>query len=116
VLTVGALVAAGGSALAAAAPSVPVAIMGIVVAGAGCSVCAPTIVSLVGRAAQTAERATAIGSATTLMYLGFIAGPAVVGGVADVTSLRISLGGVALLAVLLSVMFLLVRYPTPKSA
>jgi MFS family permease len=115
VLTVGALVAAGGSALAAAAPSVPVAIMGIVVAGAGCSVCAPTIVSLVGRAAQTAERATAIGSATTLMYLGFIAGPAVVGGVADVTSLRISLGGVALLAVLLSVMFLLVRYPTPKS-
>ena len=113
VLTVGALVAAGGSALAAVAPSVPVAIVGIVLAGAGCSVCAPTIVSLVGQAARPAERGTAVGSATTLMYLGFIAGPAVVGGVAEATTLRISLAGVAILAVLLSVTFLLVRYPTP---
>jgi MFS family permease len=113
VLTVGALVAGGGSALAAVAPSVPVAIVGIVLAGAGCSVCAPTIVSLVGRAARPAERGTAVGSATTLMYLGFIAGPAVVGGVAEATTLRISLGGVAVLAVLLSATFRVVRYPTP---
>ncbi len=87
--------------------------MGIVLAGAGCSVCAPTIVSLVGRAARPAERGTAVGSATTLMYLGFIAGPAVVGAVAEATALRISLGGVAVLAVLLSATFLVVRYPTP---
>ena len=113
VLTIGALVAGGGSAVAAVAPSVPVAIVGIVVAGAGCSVCAPTILSLVGRAARSAERATAVGSATTVMYLGFIAGPAVVGGVAEATTLRISLGGVAILAVLLGVTFLVVRYPTP---
>jgi MFS family permease len=93
VLTVGALVAAGGSALAAAAPSVPVAIAGIVLAGAGCSVCAPTIVSLSGETARRAERGTAVGSATTLMYLGFIAGPAVAGGFADATTLRIWLGG-----------------------
>ncbi len=115
VLTVGALAAAGGSALAAVAPSVPVAVVGIVLAGAGCSVCAPTIVSLVGRAARPTERATAVGSATTLMYLGFVAGPAVVGGVAEATTLRISLGGVAVLAVLLSATFLVVRYPTPSS-
>jgi hypothetical protein len=48
-----------------------------------------------------------------LMYLGFVAGPAVVGGVAEATTLRISLGGVAILAVLLGVSFLVVRYPTP---
>jgi len=113
VLTLGALVAGGGSTLAAVAPSVPVAIAGIVLAGAGCSVCAPTIVSLVGRAARPAERATAVGSATTLMYLGFVAGPAVVGAVAEATTLRVSLGGVAVLAVLLSATFLVVRYPTP---
>jgi hypothetical protein len=112
-LAAGAFVAAGGSALAAAAPSVGVAIVGIVLAGAGCSVCAPTIVSLVGRAAQRGERGTAVGSATTLMYVGFIAGPAVVGGIAEATTLRVSLGGVAVLAVLLSVTFLVVRYPTP---
>ena len=99
VLTVGALLAGGGSALAAVAPSVSVAIVGIILAGAGCSVCAPTIVSLVGRTARPAERGTAVGSATTLMYFGFIAGPAVVD---EATTLRISLGGVAVLAVLLS--------------
>ena len=113
VLTLGALVAGGGSALAAVAPSIPVALVGIVLAGAGCSVCAPTIVSLVGRAARPAERGTAVGSATSLMYLGFIVGPAVVGGVAEATMLRISLGGVAILAVLLGVSFFVVRYPTP---
>ncbi len=75
--------------------------------------CAPTIVSLVGRAARPAERGTAVGSATTLMYLGFVAGPAVVGAVAEATTLRVSLGGVAVLAVLLSATFLVVRYPTP---
>lgn len=113
VLTVGAVVAAGGSGLAAVAPSVPVAVVGIVVAGAGCSVCAPTIVSLVGRAAGPAERATAVGSATTLMYLGFVVGPGVVGGVAEATTLRFSLGGVAILALLLGVTFRVVPYPTP---
>ena len=113
VLTVGALVAGGGSGLAALAPSVLVAIVGIVVAGAGCSVCAPTIVSLVGRAARRAERATAVGSATTLMYLGFLVGPAVVGGVAEATTLRVSLSGVAVVAMLLSATFLVVRYPRP---
>ncbi len=61
VLLLGALVATGGSALAAVAPAVPVAIAGIFLAGAGCSVCAPTIVSLVGRAARPAERGTAVG-------------------------------------------------------
>jgi uncharacterized membrane protein YoaK (UPF0700 family) len=49
------------------------------------------------------------------MYLGFIAGPAVVGGVAEATTLRISLGGVAILAVLLGVTFLVVRYPPPAA-
>ena len=51
VLVVGAALAGVGSALAALAPSLPVALAGIAVAGAGCSVCAPTIVSLAGRAA-----------------------------------------------------------------
>ena len=115
------LVAAGvlaglGSTLAAVAPSVWAALVGILVAGAGCSVCAPTILSLAGRAAAPTERATIVGSTTTIMYLGFLVGPAVVGGVAEAASLRISLVGVALLAWLLAVLFLVVPYPTPRSA
>jgi MFS family permease len=111
VLVVGAVLAGIGSGLAVRASSVPIALAGIVVAGAGCSVCAPTLVSLAGRAARPAERATVVGSLTTLMYLGFLVGPATVGGVAEAATLRTSLGGVAGLAFLLAVFFAVVRLP-----
>jgi MFS family permease len=111
VLVVGAALAGAGSALAALAPSVPVALAGIAIAGAGCSVCAPTIVSVAGRAARPGERGTVVGSLTTLMYLGFLVGPAAVGGVAEVTTLPRSLGALAALGFLLSVLFAVVRLP-----
>jgi MFS family permease len=111
VLVVGAALAGVGSALAALAPSVPIALAGIFVAGAGCSVCAPVLVSLAGRAAAPQERATVVGSLTTLMYLGFLVGPAAVGGLAEAATLRTSLGGVAVLAFLLGVLFAVVRLP-----
>ena len=111
VLVAGAAVAGGGSLWAALAPAAPAALVGIVVAGVGCSVCAPTIVSLAGRAAAPSERATVVGSVTTLMYLGFLVGPAAVGGVAQLTTLRASLTGVAGLAFVLAVAFAVVRLP-----
>jgi MFS family permease len=111
VLVAGAAVAGAGSALAAAASTASVALVGIVVAGAGCSVCAPTIVSIAGRAARPHERATVIGSVTTLMYLGFLVGPGAVGGLAELTTLARSFGAVAALAFLLSLLFAVVRLP-----
>jgi predicted MFS family arabinose efflux permease len=90
---------------------VPLALAGIFAAGAGCAVCAPTIVSVAGRAAGPHERATVVGSLTTLMYLGFLVGPAAVGGLAELATLRSSLGGVAALAFLLGVLFAVVRLP-----
>jgi MFS family permease len=110
-LVVGAFLAAVGSAIAATAPSVAVALGGILVAGAGCSVCAPIIVSLVGKAAPVGERATLIGSVTTLAYLGFLVGPAAVGGLAELTTLRVSLAAVAALALVLALLFALVPLP-----
>ena len=115
VLVAGAALAGVGSALAAAAPSAAVALPGIVIAGAGCSVCGPTIVSIAGRAAAPHERATVVGSTTTLMYLGFLVGPAAVGGVAEVATLPISLGTVAALAFVLSVLFAVVRFPAARA-
>ena len=115
VLVSGSALAGAGSALAAIAPTVPVALVGMVVAGAGCAVCAPTIVSIAGRAAAPHERATVVGSVTTLMYLGFLVGPAAVGGLAELATLRISLGSVAALAFLLTLLFALVRLPRPRS-
>jgi MFS family permease len=115
VLVAGAALAGAGSAVASIAPTVPVALVGMVVAGAGCAVCAPTIVSIAGRAAAPHERATVVGSVTTLMYLGFLVGPAAVGGLAELATLRISLGSVAALAFLLTLLFAVVRLPRPRS-
>ncbi len=93
----------------------PVALAGMAVAGAGCAVCAPTIVSIAGRAAAPHERATIVGSATTIMYLGFLVGPAVVGGLAELTTLRTSLGSVAALGLLLTFLLAFVRLPGRSS-
>ena len=111
VLSAGASVAAAGSLVAALAPTAAVALAAVVVAGAGCAVCAPTLVSLAGRAAEPNERATVVGSLTTLMYLGFLVGPAVVGGLAEAASLRASLAVVAALAFALGVLFAFVPLP-----
>ncbi|MFL5839007.1 MAG: MFS transporter [Thermoleophilaceae bacterium] len=101
-ITGGAVVGAAGTGLAAGAASVPVALLGIVVAGAGISVCAPTIISLAGGASPADERGAAVSTVTTIAYLGFILGPAAVGGVAGLADLRISLAVVAGLAALLA--------------
>ena len=110
-LVAGSLIAGAGTAVAAAAPTSAIALAGIVFAGAGCSVLAPTILGLAGGAAARSERATVIGSTTTLMYLGFLLGPAVVGVLADVADLRISLGAVGVLGLLLALLFLVVPLP-----
>jgi MFS family permease len=109
VLIGGALIAALGSALAALASAAPLALAALVLAGAGCSVCAPIIVSLAGRGARETERATVIGSLTTIMYLGFLVGPAAVGGVAAATTLATALGFVAALSLMLAALAALIR-------
>ena len=53
---------------------------------------------------------------TTLAYLGFLVGPAVVGAVAEAANLRISLGVVAALALLLALLFALVPLPRRYSS
>jgi MFS family permease len=111
----GALVSAVGTAVGAAAGTAPLALAGIVVAGAGCSVLAPTIISVAGGAARPQERATIVGSVTTLMYLGFLVGPAAVGGLAQLETLPISLGAVAALALLLSALCAVTPMPKPSS-
>jgi MFS family permease len=113
VLVAAAALTASGSALAAYAGSELIALVGILVAGAGCAVCAPTIISIAGRASKPRERATLVGSLTTLMYLGFVVGPAAVGGLAELTTLRASLGSVAAFALLLMLLFTKVRFPSP---
>jgi predicted MFS family arabinose efflux permease len=102
VVAAGAALAAAGTLLAAIAGGVGVALLGIAIAGAGTSVCAPTLISLAGRTAAPEQRAAAVSVVTTIAYLGFVVGPAVVGLLAGATDLRIALAGVAGVAALLA--------------
>jgi hypothetical protein len=101
-LRAGALVGAAGTLLAALAPVAALALVGVALAGAGISICAPILFSLAGRGADEAVRGAAVSIVTTIAYLGFLIGPAVVGLVADATTLRASLAGVAIVALALA--------------
>ncbi|HTE49569.1 MAG TPA: MFS transporter [Kofleriaceae bacterium] len=98
----GALVAAVGSAIGALAGAPLVALFGVGLAGLGTSVCAPTLISMAGAWAGPARRAAAVSTVTTIAYLGFLLGPAVVGQVADATSLPTALAAIAGLALVLA--------------
>jgi MFS family permease len=91
----GGLLSASGLALAAAAASIPVAVAGFFFGGAGISVAAPAFFSAAGRGASESERGGAIATVTTVSYLGFLAGPPLVGAVSGALDLR---AGIAVLA------------------
>jgi MFS transporter len=101
-LRAGAVVGAAGTLLAALAPVASLALAGVVLAGGGISICAPILFSLAGRGADEAVRGAAVSIVTTIAYLGFLVGPAVVGLVADATTLRASLAAVAAVALALA--------------
>jgi MFS family permease len=99
----GALLASLGLVLAASAPGAPAALAGFAVAGTGVAVVAPTVFSVAGRRAVEAERGGAIASVTTIAYLGFLAGPPLMGAVSGALGLRVgflALAGVGILLAL----------------
>jgi predicted MFS family arabinose efflux permease len=97
-VTVGALVAAAGLALAALAPSWLASVAGYALLGAGCANIVPVLFSLTGRQSAMPE-ATAVAAVSVLGYAGLLAGPAAIGFVANVTTLPIALLMVAALLV-----------------
>jgi MFS family permease len=113
-IAAGAVVAAAGTLLAAVAPSTAVALAGILLAGMGTSVIAPTILSLAGAAAPESERGAAVSTVTTIAYLGFLVGPAAVGGLTSLAGLRTALASTGGLAILLAGLVLIVRLPARR--
>jgi hypothetical protein len=79
-----------------------VALAGVAVAGLGISVCAPILIAIGGRGSTADRRGSAVSVVTTVAYLGFLVGPALVGVAADATSLTAALAGVAGVALLLA--------------
>jgi MFS transporter len=109
IMRAGAAAGAAGTLVAAVAPVTALALAGIVVAGAGISICAPILFSLAGRSADAAVRGAAVSIVTTIAYLGFLIGPAAVGLLADATSLRASLACAGAIALLLAALAGLAR-------
>ncbi len=97
VLAVGAVAAAAGLAVAVMSPSWIGALAGFALVGAGCSNIVPVLYSAVGRQSAMAPN-LAVAAVTTLGYLGILAGPALIGFVAQASSLE---GSLLLLAAML---------------
>jgi MFS family permease len=91
----GAALAAIGCGTAALATNAPVGLVGFALAGAGISLNAPIVFGFAGR---RSDPGTAVATVTSLGYVGLLVGPALVGGVAQATSLRVSFGVLALVA------------------
>jgi MFS family permease len=100
----GALLAGSGLALAAVSGSVPVAVAGFFLGGAGVSVAAPVLFGAAGRDAPPDERGSSVAAVTTVSYLGFVCGPPFVGAVSGAFGLRAGIGLLAATAALLAVL------------
>jgi fucose permease len=85
-LAVGAAVAAGGFLLVAALPGVAAALVGFVLIGFGAANIVPVLFSASGNVPGVPP-SVALAGVTTIAYAGLLLGPALIGFVADWTSL-----------------------------
>jgi MFS family permease len=104
VVLTGALAAAGGALVIAGAPSLLVATLGLVLAGAGTAVLFPTLLGVVSCNVEETYRGRATSIVSTVSYLGFLFGPVYVGAIADAAGLRGAMIAVAALAAALFVL------------
>jgi MFS family permease len=106
----GAVLAAVGCTIAATAPNAPVGLVGFALGGAGISLNAPIVFGFAGR---RPDAGTSVATVTTLGYLGLLIGPPLVGGVAQLTSLRVSFAVLAVVAAAVAVAATRLRF-TPE--
>lgn len=93
----GALLAAVGLSAALLIGTVPAALVGFVFVGAGFSVAVPLVFSAAGRL-DSRSAGPGLAAVTTAGYLGFLAGPPVIGFVAEAFTLPLALAIIVLLA------------------
>lgn len=101
IIRCGSAIAAAGLGLAIVVENAWLALAGFALVGAGLSVIVPIVFSAAGRMRGVAS-GPAISVVTTTGYLGFMAGPPVIGVLADLVSLRWALGLVVALILLMA--------------
>ncbi|MER6360725.1 hypothetical protein [Kitasatospora sp. NPDC001527] len=87
-LALGTGVAASGTLSAAPAPGVGAMLAGLVVAGFGTFVCAPTVLSPAGATGRPEARCCAVAVVASVGHAGFLVGPAAVGRTAATPARR----------------------------
>src|SRR6185437_8840090 len=87
---------ASGLLLAVCFPDFITATLGFLLVGAGVSSVVPMIYSAAGRS-KNMSPGVAIAAVSTIGYLGFLFGPPFIGFIAQASSLRVSLGLIALM-------------------
>jgi MFS family permease len=108
----GALVAAAGLAVALLVGTPGAALAGFAALGAGLSIVVPQVFRA---AAATGDSGPALATVSTFAYTGFLAGPPLIGGIAELTSLPLALGLLPLLALAMAALAPLTR-ATPASS
>ncbi len=100
----GAVIASIGLAGAVVVPTAAAGYLGFALAGLGLAFAFPVIMDLAGDAGRRADGTGGereLGLVTTIAYTGFLAGPPIVGGLAHLSSLTVSLGFVAVVCALM---------------
>jgi MFS family permease len=92
-----------GAVVVAVAGSPAVALVGLVVAGAGTSVLAPVLYSAVGAHAAPGRQGADLAAVAVVGYVGFVAGPPLVGAISAATSLPFALGCLGGIGLLIAV-------------
>ena len=92
VLLLGGLCAGAGFFTTVLAPSPAIALLGFVLIGSGASNIVPILFTAAGRQ-RDMPASLAVGAITTIGYTGILAGPALIGFVAQVSSLHIAFAG-----------------------
>jgi hypothetical protein len=93
------LMASAGFAAALAVGTAPAAVAGFAILGLGLSAAVPTLFRSAARQPGVAT-GPALAAVSTVGYMGFLAGPPLVGGLAQLTSLRLACGVFVLAALL----------------
>lgn len=93
---------AGGLLLAVCFPQFITATIGFLIVGAGVSSVIPMIYSAAGKS-KVMSPGVAIAAVSTIGYLGFLFGPPFIGFIAQVTSLRLSFGLIAVMGTMIAV-------------
>ncbi len=96
-LVVASMIATAGGVLTAFASTLPLALVGIVAAAVGTSALFPTLLSYGLRPVPDASRGRATSTISTVAYLGYLAGPAYFGLLADATGVQKAFLGIAAL-------------------